>query len=123
MVNLFFFTQMKPFQSKCGIRQGNLCLFNLPMEKVQLVAKEEIRSLDIIHRAGDMSGEDQKVLRAKMQQAMLLGNGYKGKVRILFETNDGPRAVETTVWSADEKGIALKSGVYIPLDSVIDIEL
>lgn len=93
------------------------------MEKVQLVAKEDISSLAMVHRSAEMSGEDKKVLRSKMERAMLLGNGYKGKVKILFATQDGIRAVETTVWSADENGIALKSGVYIPLDSVIDVEL
>ena len=93
------------------------------MKNIPLITKEEIPSFDIIHRHDEMTSEDEKLLRSKMEKAMLLGNGYKGKVRIVFETELGPRAVETTVWSADNKGIALKSGVYIPLDAVIDVEL
>lgn len=93
------------------------------MEKVQLIAKEDINSLAMVQCSADMSGEDKTVLRSKMERAMLLGNGYKGKVKIVFATEIGVRAVETTVWSADENGIALKSGVYIPLESVIDVEL
>ncbi len=93
------------------------------MEKVQLVAKEDIKSLGIISNSAEMTGDDKKLLRSKMERAMLLGNGYKGKVKIVFATDHGPCAVETTVWSADENGIALKSGVFIPLTSVIDVEL
>lgn len=93
------------------------------MERVPIIAKEDIRSVGVGHRAAAISDEERSLLQRKIERAALLGNGYKSKVRIVFETSEGPRAVETTVWSADEKGIALKSGVFIPLDALYDVEL
>ena len=93
------------------------------MELIPMIAKEDIRSLGIGHRAAAIGEEERSLLRGKVERAALLGNGYKSKVRIVFETVEGPRAVETTVWSADDKGIALKSGLFIPMDALYDIEL
>lgn len=58
-----------------------------------------------------------------LEQAMLLGNAYKGKIKIVFATTEGPRFVETTVWAATEKNIALKGDVIIPVHSIIEVIL
>lgn len=50
-----------------------------------------------------------------------LGNGYKGKVSIEFNTVDGPKRVNTTIWSVTEKYIQLKNNVHIPIKSIIEI--
>ena len=57
----------------------------------------------------------------KLQYAVRLGNEFKGKTTIVFETTKGPRAVETTVWSVTENYLMLKGGVAIPLASIIDL--
>jgi hypothetical protein len=57
----------------------------------------------------------------ELQKAMIYGNTYKGKVSIVFETIDGPKCVETTIWHAGEKNIMLKGGVIIPIRCIKEI--
>lgn len=83
-----------------------------------LIEKESIRQYKIIHADKDRSQE----LHDKILAAQRLGNEFKSKVSILFQTDAGPRRVETTVWSATEKYIQLKNGIHIPLTSIIDID-
>jgi len=52
-----------------------------------------------------------------------LGNGYHGKVNILFKTDDGDlKRVETTIWAFDQDFVTLKSGMSIPLRCILGIE-
>jgi hypothetical protein len=52
---------------------------------------------------------------------MRLGNEFKGKTNITFETTEGPVSVETTVWSVAGGHLQLKGGTMIPVDSIVDI--
>jgi hypothetical protein len=40
----------------------------------------------------------------------------------MFQTTDGPKRVETTVWAVTEFYLQLKNDVLISLKSLIDIE-
>lgn len=62
-------------------------------------------------------------LNRKLYLAMLLGNNFQNKVKIVFNTIDGLREVMTTVWAATETYIILKSGVFIPVRAIADVEL
>ncbi|TDQ08160.1 hypothetical protein [Pedobacter metabolipauper] len=62
-------------------------------------------------------------LRDKLNSAQRLGNEFKSKASITFNTREGLRTVTTTVWSVTEKYIQLKSGMHIPLYSLVDIDL
>lgn len=59
----------------------------------------------------------------RLERAMLLGNAYKGKTRIIFNTDDGDRVVETTVWATTERSIQLKGGVSIPVRAIREVIL
>lgn len=83
-----------------------------------LIEKENIQHYKIIHAERDRSKE----LHDKLVAAQRLGNEFKSKVSVLFQTDAGPRRVETTVWSATEKYIQLKNGIHIPLYSIIEID-
>lgn len=83
-----------------------------------LIDKENIQQYKIIHADKDRSQE----LQDKLLAAQRLGNEFKSKVSILFQTEEGPKRVETTVWSATEKYIQLKNGIHIPLTSIIEID-
>ncbi|WP_207426037.1 hypothetical protein [Pedobacter sp. SYSU D00535] len=85
----------------------------------QLIAKEEIGNFRIVPAPEDHSQE----LSKKMEDALRLGNGYKGKANITFQTEAGPKKVETTVWAVDEHFLQLKNGIIIPSRSLIDIVL
>jgi hypothetical protein len=58
-----------------------------------------------------------------LQRAERYGNGYKGKVKILFVSAEGKQyVVNTTIWSADHEHVSLKHGIVIPTKSILDIE-
>ncbi len=82
-----------------------------------LIAKEQIPSLSIVPAFVDRSAQ----WLSQLHYSCRLGNEFKGKTTITFETTSGPRSVETTVWSVTEKHLTLKGGLCIPLNSVIDL--
>ncbi len=82
-----------------------------------LVPKEEIPALHLVPAFVDHSDRWQRDL----PYAVRLGNEFKGKAAITFETTSGPRTVETTVWSLTEDSLQLKGGTTIPLASIIDV--
>ncbi|MCH5715634.1 hypothetical protein [Niabella hibiscisoli] len=82
-----------------------------------LIEKEEITNYTIIPAEEDRSA----FWKEKLEYAVRLGNEFKSKTSITFNTSDGPRTVHTTVWSLTENYIALKAGTLIPLKSLIDV--
>ena len=58
-----------------------------------------------------------------MKKAEILGNSYKGKVKLTFVSEEEQYfAVETTIRAVNEEYISLKGGVNIPTKSVCEIE-
>ncbi len=82
-----------------------------------IIAKEEIGQYRIVPAFVDRTS----FWMNQLQYSCRLGNEFKGKTVITFETSRGPRAVETTVWSVTDNHLTLKGGVEIPLNSVIDL--
>lgn len=82
-----------------------------------LIEKEEISSHKIIPAAEDRSS----YWLEKLGYAVRLGNEFKGKTAVTFNTVDGPLTVFTTLWSFTEDYVQLKAGVMIPLNSIIDV--
>lgn len=83
--------------------------------RATMIQKEEIKNFLMVPAADDKSKE----LMKELEYAVRLGNEYKGKTIITFQTSEGPMTVETTVWSVTEKSIQLKGGIIIPLSSII----
>ena len=82
-----------------------------------LIAKEEIPLYKIIPAFVDNSEH----WRKELNYAMRLGNEFKGKTSITFETTQGPCSVTTTVWSVTDNYLQLKADMTIPLNSIIDV--
>jgi hypothetical protein len=82
-----------------------------------LIAKENISECRIVPAYVDRSSD----WLDRLQYSARLGNEFKGKTVITFETTKGPLSAETTVWSVTDNHVMLKGGVHIPLSSVIDI--
>ncbi len=82
-----------------------------------LIEKEEIPLYKIIPAFVDNSDHWTK----ELAYAMRLGNEFKGKTNITFETTSGPCAVDTTVWSVTDNYLQLKGGLTIPLNSIIEV--
>ncbi|WP_033563240.1 hypothetical protein [Sphingobacterium sp. SYP-B4668] len=83
----------------------------------ELIAKEELPKYKIIPADEDHSD----LLKDKLEGALRLGNAFKSKTTIVFQTVDGPKRIETTVWSVTDRYLQIKSGVLIPLKSIIEI--
>ncbi|GGH24498.1 hypothetical protein FAZ19_16405 [Sphingobacterium alkalisoli] len=83
-----------------------------------LIEKEEIGKYKIIPADINRVVE----LNQKLSNAQRLGNEFKSKVAIIFQTENGPKRIETTVWSLTDNYIQIKSGVLIPLISLISVE-
>jgi len=93
------------------------------MEIIPLIPKEEVSKYRFVAHDVLTTEDERKERFGKLQKAMLLGNGYKAKVKITFETNEGPRKIETTVWEASEDQVMIKSDMMIPIHSIVDVEL
>jgi hypothetical protein len=88
-----------------------------------LIQKEEIPHYTCLKCENILSDEEKVNRKIKLQRGQILGNAYKSKVKIVFYTAHGLKAVETTTWTVGDEYIVLKGGVTIPLDSIMDIEL
>lgn len=82
-----------------------------------LIPKEEVANQQIIR-----AEEDNSVYwKERLDYAVRLGNEFKSKTTITFNTTEGPKSIETTVWSLTENYISIKGGIPIPLKSIIDV--
>ncbi|HLT87117.1 MAG TPA: hypothetical protein VKZ57_05970 [Sphingobacterium sp.] len=85
---------------------------------VQIIEKERIGEYKIVPAEVDNTA----ALYDKLRSALRLGNEFKSKTTIVFQTEDGPKRVETTVWSLTEQYVQIKNGVLIPLRSIIKVD-
>ncbi|WP_068596232.1 hypothetical protein ACF3NR_05075 [Vaginella massiliensis] len=85
--------------------------------KAELIEKEEVINYKLL----DAPVEERHVVKEKLQGAMRLGNEFKSKSYITFQTDEGPKKIETTVWNVTDNYIQIKNGVFIPISSLIDI--
>ncbi len=85
---------------------------------VELIPKEDIPKYKLAKASEDHRGE----LRHKLQNALRLGNEFKSKATITFQTHEGPKRVETTVWTLTDDALQIKNGVVLPLGSLLDID-
>ncbi|WP_313383428.1 hypothetical protein [Chishuiella sp.] len=88
------------------------------MEKVELIEKEDVKKYKFL----DAYKEDVELQTEKLNGAVRLGNEFKSKAYITFQTEQGPKKIETTVWSVTDKFLQIKNGVLIPLDSLINVQ-
>lgn len=84
----------------------------------ELIPKEDIPKYKLAKASEDHVME----LRQKLQGALRLGNEFKAKATITFQTIDGPKRVETTVWTLTEDALQIKNGVVLPLGSLLNID-
>lgn len=82
-----------------------------------LIEKEQIPDYKIVPAFVDKTSFWQN----ELQYAVRLGNEFKGKTTITFETTQGPRTVTTTIWSVTNDFMQLKGGMNIPLNSIIEV--
>ncbi len=93
------------------------------MERVLLnkIEKENIQHLQFKDQEVLADKVAQKGRERELYRAMLLGNGHKGKVKIIFESLTGLNIVDTTIWATTDKNVVLKGGLLIPICCILEV--
>lgn len=84
----------------------------------ELIEKEEIDVANIIPADTALAEESLR----RLASVDRLGNEFKSKATITFNTRDGYKRVYTTVWSVTEKYLQLKNNIHIPIRGIVDID-
>ena len=87
------------------------------------VLKEKIGTLIFSKSQNYQSNDNHHRLEVNAHLGMLLGNNFHQKVKIVFNTSNGLKEVETTIWAATRENIILKGGAFIPKNSIQEIRL
>ncbi len=60
--------------------------------------------------------------RQSLERAVILGNIHKVKSKIFFETKEGTKAIETTIWAVTDDYVIIKGGRVIPIQCICSVE-
>lgn len=85
------------------------------------VIKEDIAKLNFIPEEVLASEDAIKQRKHDLEKAMVLGNGYRAKARIVFETDEGLKEIETHIWATTDRFVILKGGLYIPVHCIRNV--
>lgn len=88
-----------------------------------IIPKEQISGLRFPAQPVHANEEQRRSILNTLQQATRLGNAEHGKCRIVFQDDEGLKAVETTIWAFDPDNIVLKYGTTIPVSRVVSIDI
>lgn len=93
------------------------------ISKSVLITKEEISKLTFPISEVLASKEAIENRRVDLEKATRLGNIEHYKVNIIFEDQEGPKKVNTTIWATTEKRISLKGGINIPINRIHAVKM
>lgn len=85
--------------------------------EAEFIEKEEVINYHFV----PVENNENHVTQEKLERALRLGNEFKSKTVITFLTDQGPKKIETTVWTLTEQFIQIKGSVSIPRKSLIDV--
>ncbi|MBS1658318.1 MAG: hypothetical protein K1X63_13775 [Chitinophagales bacterium] len=88
---------------------------------IPVVPKESLRDYHFVNYEVLDSETEIEERKRLLDEAMILGNGEKQKVKMVFETNEGPIMVETTIWDTTDSHIELKHGVDVPICCIREV--
>ncbi|MFC6997540.1 hypothetical protein [Rufibacter roseus] len=88
-----------------------------------LIEKEVIPQLQF-PQEDVLTDNESKVRRLhNLERGSRLGNGYQGKVEIVFKVATGDMLrVRTTIWQADKEFVTIKAGVTLPTSAIYSVE-
>lgn len=95
----------------------------LPTTVICPVNKEDVSHLHFPSQEVLPNSEATEKRRVTLEQAVVLGNTYKGKAKIIFEDEEGIKQIETHIWGLTDKRVILKQGIVIPINRILDVEL
>ena len=87
------------------------------------VQKEEVNHLNFPNEEVLVGAEAIEKRRKGLEQAVVLGNTYKGKTKIVFEDTEGIKQIDTHIWGLTDKRVILKQGIVIPINRIHEVTL
>ena len=90
---------------------------------ITTVEKEEISNLNFPSKEVLKTREAIEQRRVDLERAVVLGNTYKGKTKIIFEDNESIRQIETHLWGLTDLRVILKQGIVIPIHRIHEVKL
>lgn len=89
----------------------------------QKIEKEQLKECTFKKPANRSTEHEVRERNRRLYLAMLMGNNFESKAKIIFNTLEGYKEVFTTVWATTEKFILLKGGTHIPIEAIAHVEL
>lgn len=90
---------------------------------VSPVQKEDISALHFPNEEVLLTPEAIEQRKSLLEKAVVLGNTFKGKAKVVFESSDGIRQIETHLWGLTDKRVILKQGIVIPINRIHEVKL
>lgn len=87
------------------------------------VQKEDLSQLHFPNEEVLVGPELIEKRRIALEQAVVLGNTYKGKTKIVFSDSEGIKQIETHIWGLTDKRVILKQGIVIPIHRIQEVKL
>ncbi len=87
------------------------------------VQKEEVNQLSFPIEEVLLDNEAIDNRRKVLEQAVVLGNTYKGKAKLVFEDSVGIKQIETHIWGLTDKRVILKQGIVLPIHRIHEVKL
>ena len=87
-----------------------------------LIEKEHIPLLNFNREDVLIYAHDKQRRSDDLYKALILGNVYRRKVKIVFKSVQGIKKVETTIWGVTENNIILKNGITVPIKCIYEVK-
>lgn len=85
------------------------------------INKEQLSDLNFPYNDVLSTRDEQHVRLEKLKTALVLGNGFKHKVKIVFHDTTKKNCVETTVWFVNDTHVIFKGGLIMPVTCIEDV--
>ena len=85
--------------------------------------KEDISNLHFPNDEVLMTPEAIDQRKNLLERAVVLGNTFKGKAKLVFEDDEQVRQIETHIWGLTDKRVILKQGIVIPIHRIHEVKL
>ncbi|MBI3500540.1 MAG: hypothetical protein HY063_02005 [Bacteroidetes bacterium] len=87
------------------------------------INKEDINTLRFPTEEVLMSSDAIEQRKILLERAVVLGNTFKGKTKLIFEDDECIRQIETHIWGLTDKRVILKQGIVIPIHRIHEVKL
>jgi hypothetical protein len=90
---------------------------------ISSVQKEDVTFLNFPNEEVLASAETVAQRRLALERAVVLGNTFKGKTKIVFEDVSGIKQIETHIWGLTDKRVILVQGIVIPINRIHEVKV